>query len=44
VSNFPFVDDDALRANLDTAIQHVAELVAIADTFLYRVKLTYKKW
>ena len=43
MSNFPFVDDDALRANLDTAIQHTTELVAIADNYDKILSSSFRK-
>jgi len=43
VSDFPFVDDDALRANLDTALRHVTELVAIADNYDRILSSSFRK-
>ena len=43
MSDFPFVDNNALRANLDTAIQHTAELVAIADNYDKILSSSFRK-
>lgn len=43
MSDFPFVDNDTLRSNLDTAIQHVAELVTVADTYNKILSSSFRK-
>lgn len=43
MSDFPFVDNDALRANLDNTIQHIAELVAIADSYDRILSSSFRK-
>ncbi len=43
MSDFPFVDNDTLRANLDIAIHHITELVAIADNYDKTLSSSFRK-
>lgn len=43
MSDFPFVDNDVLKVNLDTAVQHITELVAIADNYDRILSSSFRK-
>lgn len=43
MSHFPFIDNDALKNNLDTTFQHIVELVAIADEYDKTLSSSFRK-
>ena len=43
MSRFPFVDNDALKNNLDTTFQHIVELTAIVDRYDKVLSSSFRK-
>ena len=43
MSHFPFIDNDALKNNLDTTFRHIVELVAIADEYDKILSSSFRK-